>query len=282
MATTPVSPVTPPSVTRVTPKAISPIHGGEIGKIRSFLLDHEKLLIVIVFAVLCWWGYGKYAQIRLDHDNAALQQQKLVVAAQVQQNAALAVQAQKDAAQSAADKAALQALSDKVAAQNQQLTNANIALATALSKQQKTDAGLPIPDLVNRWAQLTPGTNFANAVTPGGNVEVTPSNALATVQQLEKIDPLTKELANETTEKTNDDQIITAQNKSILDLGTQVGTLNASLAGAFKLDTDHQKQCTDEKNVMKSEFRKSKRHWFYAGAVFGFIGRQVIKMETGW
>src|SRR5208337_621046 len=256
--------------------ATAPITGSTPGLIRTWLIDHEKLIIVVIAAILLWWGYGKYAQIRLDHDNAALQQQKLIVAAQVQQNAALAAQAQKDAAQAAADKAALQALSDKVAAQNQQLVAANTALATALTKQQHTDAGLPIPDLVNRWAQLAPGTNFASAVTPGGNVEVTPSNALATVQTLEQVPALKQELVNETTEKTNDDQIIVAQNKSILDLGTQVGTLNSSLTGAFKLDTDHQAQCVEQIKVVKDEARKSKRHWFVIGWVTGFLSRQAI------
>ncbi len=280
MATTPVSPVTPNGVT--PPKAISPIHGGEIGKIRSFLLDHEKLLIVVLVVILGWWGYGKYAQIRLDHDNAVLQQQKLITQAQVQANQQLAAQVQKDEAQAAADKAALQALTDKVQAQNQQLTNANIALATALSKQQKTDVGLPIPDLVNRWAQLAPGTNFANAVTPGGNVEVTPSNALATVQTLEQVPVLKTQLANETTEKQNDDQIIVNQNKNIFDLGTTIGDLHKQVDGKDKLIVDNNKQCTDEKNQMKSEFRKSKRRWFVVGYVAGFVSRQAIKSYLGF
>ncbi len=271
-----------PQTPSVTPKAISPIHGGEIGKIRSFLLDHERLLIILIVAIGLWWGYGKYADIRLQHDNAVLAQQKLITQAQVEQNAALQAQAQKDAAQAAADKAALQALSDKVAAQNQQLANANVALATALAGRQKADASLPVPDLVNRWAQLAPGTNFSGAIGAGNNVTVTPSNALATVQQLEKIPALTAELANETQQKANDDQIITQQNKNIFDLGTSIGTLNGVVAGKDKLIADNTKQCTDEKNVMKSEFRKSKRHWFVAGVVVGWVLRQGVKMETGW
>ena len=273
MATTPVVPA---------PKAISPIHGGEIGKIRSFLLDHEKLLIVIIVAITLWWGYGKYAQIRLDHDNAALQQQKLVVAAQVQQNAALAVQAQKDAVQAAADKAALQVVTDKVVAQNQQLTAANVALAAAVTKQQKVDAALPVPELVNRWAQLAPGTDFKGAIGAGDNVTVIPSNALATVQALEQIKPLKDSLTNETQKFDNDETLITSQNKSIFDLGTSIGTLNAAVAGKDKLIVDNTKQCTDEKNVMKDEFRKSKRRWFVIGYVAGFVSRQAIKSYLGF
>src|SRR5271166_2084458 len=276
MATNPVTP------NSVTPKAISPIHGGEIGKIRSFLLDHERLLIVVILAIVCWWGYGKYADIRANEADKALQAQKLVVAAQVQANQQLAAQVQKDEAQAAADKAALQALTDKVTAQNQQLAQANIALANTLAKQQKTDASLPVPDLVNRWAQLAPGTDFKDAIGAGNNVTVTPSNALATVQQLEKVPVLTTELANETVQKQNDDQIIVNQNKSIFDLGTTIGDLHNQVAGKDKLIADNTKQCTDEKNVMKAQFRKSKRRWFVVGYVAGFVSRQAIKSYLGF
>src|SRR5271170_2591865 len=240
----------------------SPTTGSTPGIIRTFLLDHERLIIVVVLAVGLWFGYGKYAQIRLDHDNAVLAQAKVVADAQATANAQLA-------AQVAADKASLQVLTDKLSAQNQQLTNANVALAAALSQRQKTDAALPVPDLVNRWAQLAPGTNFTGAVGSGNNVTVTPSNALATVQQLEKVPVLTQQLTNETTEKTNDDQLLASANKSIFDLNNQV-------AGATKLDTDHQAQCVEQIKVVKDEARKSKRKWFVIGYVAGFLSRQFI------
>lgn len=235
----------------------APVTGSTPGLIRTFLLDHERLLIVLVAAVVLWWGYGKYAQIRLEHDNSALQQAKITADAQVAANQQLAQQV-------ADDKAQLQVLTDKLTAQNQQLTAANIALATALTKQQKTDASLPVPDLVNRWAQLAPGTNFAGAVGSGNNVSVTPANALATVQQLEKVPVLTQELANEITQKQNDDQLLVSANKSIFDLNSQV-------TGAVKLDTDHQAQCAEQIKVVKDEARKSKRRWFIIGFISGLI-----------
>jgi len=143
------------------------------------------------------------------------------------------------------------------------------ALATALTKQQKTDAALPVPDLVNRWAQLVPGTNFAGAVTSGNNVTVTPSNALQTVQQLEKVPVLTQELANETTLKANDDLLIGQQNKNIFDL-------NASLTGAVKLDTDHQAQCVALVADVKAKAAKSKRRWFIIGYIAGFASHAFL------
>jgi hypothetical protein len=236
--------------------------GSTPGLIRSFLLDHERLIIIVIVVAGLWFGYGKYADIVAAHDNAALQQAKVVAAAQEQANAQLATQVQ-------ADKASLQALTDKVTAQNQQLVAANTALATALATRQKTDAALPVPALVDRWAQLAPGTNFTGAVTSGNNVQVTPSNALATVQQLEKVPVLTTELANETTLKTNDDLLIVQQNKNIFDLSGQVTGLNKQIV-------DNQTQCTDQIAVVKAEARKSKRRWFIIGYVAGFLTREFI------
>jgi multidrug efflux pump subunit AcrA (membrane-fusion protein) len=256
--------------------AISPIHGGEIGKIRSFLMDHEKLLIVVIAAVLIFAGYVKVTNIIAAHDKAQLQQAQIVANAQAAANAQLAQQAAVNAKQIEEDKAQLQVLSDKLTAQNQQLVNANTALATALTKQQKTDASLPVPALVDRWAQLAPGTNFTGAIGSGNNVEVTPSNALATVQQLERVPVLTTQLANETTEKTNDDQLIAQQNKNLFDLNGQVGTLNASIVGLNKQIVDNSAVCQDQIKVVKAEAAKSKRRWFIIGFVTGFISRQLL------
>src|SRR5277367_4127275 len=247
----------------------APTTGSTPGLIRTFLLDHERLIIIVIAALVIWLGYVKITNIIADHDAANLKAAQVVAQQQADQNAALAKQAQANAQQIADDKAQLQVLTDRLTAQNQQLVNANVALATALTKQQKTDAALPVPDLVNRWAQLAPGTNFTGAIGSGNNVSVTPSNALATVQQLEKVPVLTTQLANETTEKTNVDQLLASANKSIFDLNGQV-------AGATKLDTDHQAQCVEQIKVVKDEARKSKRRWFIIGYVSGFLSRQFI------
>jgi hypothetical protein len=99
---------------------------------------------------------------------------------------------------------------------------------------------------------------------------------------LEKVPVLTTELANETAQKQNDDQIIVNQNKSIFDLGTTIGDLHNQVAGKDLLIADNTKQCTDEKNVMKAQFRKSKRRWFVIGYVAGFVSRQAIKSYLGF
>jgi len=60
------------------------------------------------------------------------------------------------------------------------------------------------------------------------------------------------------------------------------GDLHNQVAGKDKLIVEDAKQCTDEKNVMKAQFRKSKRRWFVIGYVAGFVSRQAIKSYLGF
>ncbi len=241
----------------------SPITQSSPGLIRTFLLDHERLIIVLVLAVGLWFGVGKVQSIIADHDSAQLKAAQAVAAQQATQNAALAQQAQEDKAQ-------LQALTDKVTQQNAQLAQANATLASALSKQQHTDATLPPSELVQRWAQITP-TMPAGGVTvaPDNSIKVSQAGAVSTVQQLEKVQPLTDELANETTQKNNDDQIIASQGKNISDLSLQVTGLNKTIV-------DNSAVCQDQIKVVKAEAAKSKRRWFIIGYVAGFLSREFI------
>src|SRR5271157_2413281 len=243
--------------------ATSPTTGGEIGRIRSFLLDHERLLLALIVAVVIYIGYVKVTNVIADHDAAQLKQAQVVAAQQATQNAALAQQV-------SADKAQLQALTDKLTAQNQQLTNANVALATALSKQQHTDATLPPTELAQRWAQITPAMPAGGVTVSANNtLQVTQAGAVATVQQLEKEPVLEQELANETTQKNNDDTLLASSNKNITDLSLQVVGLNKQIV-------DNQAVCTDQIKLVKAEAAKSKRRWFIIGWVSGFLSRQFI------
>ncbi len=232
----------------------APTTGSTPGKIRTFLLDHERLIIVVFAAVLLWWGYGKYADIRAQHDNAVLQQAKITTDSQLKVTQAQAAQVQ-------ADEAQREALQAKLEAMNAQLVAANTQLATALATRQKTDAALPITDLAARWNILVPVAT--PTVTPTG-LSVSQTGAVATVQALEQVPVLQTQLSNEIQLKQNDDQLLTVDAKSIADLNTQV-------AGAFKLDTDHQAQCVAQINVVKAEAAKSKRRWGKFGFVIGVI-----------
>jgi Sec-independent protein translocase protein TatA len=263
MATTePTAPTTkvaePATMAATTLTATNP------GPIRTFLKDHETLIIVVIVAVLIWFSYGKIATIIADHDNRTLQAQKLVTDAQAKADAQLAAQVKQDAAN-------LAIVTAQKDAANAQLAQANATLSAALAARQKTDATLPLPDLAARWSVLVPGATLT-ATTSG--LSINPAGAVATVVQLEQVPVLQTQLKNETTAKQNDDQMLVAANKSITDL-------NAQVAGVTKLDTDHQNQCKDEKKILVDEARKSKRRWFIVGYVAGFLSRQAIKTYTG-
>lgn len=225
----------------------------------EFLKAHEKLIIVLVLAVAVFLGVGKVQDIMAAHDNSVLAQQKLITDAQVKQNAALAVQVQQDQAN-------LQALQTKLENQNAQLVQANSTLAAALANRQRTDASLPLPELGQRWNQLVP--NAAPLAVPNG-LQVSQAGAIATVSALEQIPVLQQQLSNETTQKQNDDAVITQQTTNIGDLTKQVGGLNLQIV-------DQTKQCTDQIAVVKAQAAKSKRRWFIIGYVAGFLSRQFL------
>jgi len=234
------------------------------GRIRTFLFDHEYLLMFILGVVLIWFVSGKVQDMIAAHDNANLQAQKLVTEAQVKANQQLAEQVQTDAEN-------LKALQVKFEAINAQLAQANSTLAAALANRQKTDAALPLPDLAIRWHEILPGAS--PTATPTG-VSLDSLGAHATVSALEQIQPLKDQLANETTMKNNDDALLTAANTSIFDLNKRVDGLNLLLV-------DNDKQCKLDIKVVKDAAAKSKRRWFIIGYVAGFISRQAIISYTG-
>ena len=93
----------------------------------KFIKAHETILGLVLAAAVIWGVSGKVENIMYHHDNAAESQAQIVATAQAQKDAALATQAAQQAEQ-------YKELSDKVAAQNAALEQANITLATALAK----------------------------------------------------------------------------------------------------------------------------------------------------
>jgi len=262
--------------------ATSPTTGSELGKIRAFLLDHERLLIVLVAAVVIYLGYVKVTNIIANHDNAQLQQQKLINEQQAAKNQAMLEQQQKDDVLRQQEEAAREAEAQKLQAQNQALVNANTALAAALSKQQKQDATLAPTELAARWQQLVPAAPPASVtVAADGNMQTTPAAAVATVQQLEQVPALTQQLANEKTQEANDQTMLASANAAIGNLNLSLTDRDKRIDGLNLTITGNQKQCEDEKKVIKDQARKSKRRWFIIGYVAGFVSRQVIKSYTG-
>jgi hypothetical protein len=237
----------------------------QLHPISTYLKQHEKLVLAAIAGLVLWVGIGHIEGIIAAHDSNTLAQAKVVAQAQAEKTAAIAAQVAQQAAQ-------YQALATKLDAQNAALVAANTQLATALAQRQKTDAGLPPSELANRWAVLVPQAK--PTVTATGIAVDTPS-AIATVQALESVPVLTAQVANQSKELSNAQALVTAEGDQVKTLNTEVGSLNLQLK-------DNQKVCDARVKVVTDAARKSKRRWLYAGMVLGFIGRQLIKSETGF
>jgi hypothetical protein len=225
---------------------------------------HERLLLVAVAGLVLWFGIGRVDSLIAAHDNANLTQVKVVAQSQADKTAALAAQVEQQSAQ-------YQALATKLDAQNAALVAANTQLATALAQQQRTDAGLPPSELAQRWNTLVPSAN----VTVSTNGETLPtSGAIATVQSLEQVPVLQKQLGNTQDELKSAQQLLGLSQNENTTLNSEVSSLNVQLK-------DNQTVCNQQIAVIKAEGRRSKRRWFAIGFVSGFITRQWIKTSTG-
>ena len=237
----------------------------QLHPISTYLKAHERLVIVSLLLLASWFVLGKVQSVIAAHDNANLQQAKVVAVAQAENTQALAAQANAQAAQ-------FKALAEKVQEQNSALVTANTELATALAKQQKVDASLPPTELANRWAALVP---VAKPVVTATGLAVDTPGAIATVQQLEIIPVQQETIKNTQQELSNAQSLVTAEGQQVVTLNAEVGSLGTQLG-------DNAKVCTAQIATVKAQAAKSKRRWFYAGVVVGFVGRQLIKAEMGW
>jgi hypothetical protein len=221
---------------------------------------HEKLVLALIAAGVLWFAIGKVDGIIAKHDDANLKQAQIVATAQEDKNAAIA-------AQVASDKAAFDALQAKLQAQDAALIQANVALATALTKQQKVDATLPPTDLAARWNTLVPN---AGVSVSNGQAVIPMTGAVATVQQLEIIPAQQEEITNDQTLIANGNALAVAQTK-------QVNDLTAEVTGLKLQSVDDAKVCQAQIAVVKADARKSKRRWFIAGFVAGIATRILGK-----
>ena len=217
---------------------------------------HEKLVLALVAGVVLFFAIGKIDGIIAKHDGANLKQAQVVAAAQEDKNAAIA-------AQVASDNAAFTALQAKLQAQDAALVQANVALSTALTKQQKVDVTLPPTDLAARWNALVPN---AGVLISNGQATLPSAGAVATVQQLELVPVQQQELANAQTLIENGNALAVAQTK-------QVNDLTAEVTGLKLQSVDDTKVCQAQIAVVKADARKSKRRWFAAGFVAGIATR---------
>jgi hypothetical protein len=228
--------------------------------VSAFVKNHEKLLAVVLAALLIWGVVGKVDSAISAHDSRVLAADKAATQAQADKNAVLAQANAAMAAQATAQAAA-------TAAANQQLEASNAALVSALAKQKATDAQLPPAELAARietLASLPP----ASVVPAQNGYAVTAPAAVAIAQHLEIVPVLQAQLANTIVEKTNDEKVI-ADDKKLVD------GLNQQITGLGLQIGDQTKQCKAQVADEIAKARKSKLKWFKAGVVVGFVAGVV-------
>jgi hypothetical protein len=225
----------------------------------KFIRAHETILALVLAAVVIFGVANRIESIEAKHDDTNLKTAQAVSIAQAQKDAVFA-------AQVTADKIAFTALQTKIDAQNAALIQANATLAAALTKQQKVDASLPLPELANRWTALVPSAK--PQATPTG-VMLDSVGATATVEQLEQVPVLTTELANEQTLVTNGNALAIAQTKQVTDLNSQVSGLQLQIV-------DNGRVCQEQIKVVKDAARKREKWYAIAGTIFGIILRGKV------
>ncbi len=238
----------------------------ELSKVSTYLKAHEKLIIIVLCLAVGVHFYSKIINAWAAHEqrvdiagNAAAQ-----TAVQVAQAQALAN------AKAAADYAALAA---QLAASNKALIAGQATRNATTKTQQATDKTLPPSDLAARWTtllRLNPPTVQPSAT----GFVITPDAAVATVVELENVPTLRADLQDEQSVAAN----YSTQINSLLGLNDG---LNKKIADDADVLAKQAKACTDDKNLLKAQARKSKFHWFLGGVVTGFLLRQAIRIPTG-
>ena len=251
-------PTQPPPVTEVTTT--------KHGKISTFLIAHERLIIILSLALLVFHGYLKTIDYLKSRDQAVNSKAQATLQAQVEANKQAADNTQQVVLQ-------YKDLVDKLVVSNAQIAAAQVQRAQVTQKQQAADKTLPPPELAARWNTLL---KMPTGVVPstGSTYAVTQDAAVQTVIQLETVPMLQADLAGEQV-------LVSNGQKQIEGLSTVNAAQITEIAGLGAQIQDQTKACTTQVNLVKAQARKSKIHWFEAGFVVGFVVRQALKFPVG-
>lgn len=238
----------------------------EVQKDLTWVQKHERLFLAVIAGFVLWFSIGRIDTLIANHDHANLQQAQVAAQVQQEKNDALAQQM----AQHDAD---VKALDEKIQARDEQLTQLQAQLVAALTKQQATDSAMTTPEIAQRWQQLVPDATVKPV--PAGGVSLTDAGAHATVAELEKVPVLTQQLSATNEALSNAQTLLTAE-------GQQVSDRDALITGLRAKAGDDAKVCAAQIATVKAEARRSKRRWFVAGYVAGWLSRQAVKTYTGF
>jgi len=249
--------------------------------IRTFLLAHERLLIVIVLVIAGWFVSGKVEGVIAAHDSKNLQ----AITLKANNDLAAANSAAATAAQSAAaaqeQAAQYKALAAETEARDAAYQQQIITLTASLTAQQKKDDSLSDPALAQRWASLLSLSPIAVTADPKGGLDVTDSASHQTVDALEQVPVLKSELSISNERLQDADSLLATSNAQVSTLNTEVGNLNTEVSGLRLTITDDAVKCTDQIKVQHDKDVKAARKrekWIaIVSTILGVVARAAIK-----
>ncbi len=219
-------------------------------EVSSYVKAHEKLLIIVLCIGAGIFAYQKAVTLIANHDQRASDLAHAALAAQHNTDVALATVNQQAAAQ-------YQQLAEQLAQSNAALTTAIAQRNATTTKQQTIDRQLPPDQLVSRWESLTNMPKGLLVPTAAG-VTATTAAAQETVGQLELIPQLDGDLRDTNSLLANEQKQFTSLASLNVGLNKQIDGLNIELV-------DQAKACTDDKNTLKANARKSKLKYLLLG-----------------
>lgn len=249
---TPVTPVNATATSTVLPKTTA---------VSTLIQNHHPIIKLVIIAVLIWFAISKAETMWSAHETKVYDAKNAALAAQVTQNAALAATTTADAAKEAQLVAQYQTLLHQ--------TTAQIAsLQAQLKKQQAADAAMTPGDLATHWNALIKSAAGVHPVL-GGGYTVDQDAAVTTTQALDSIPELNAEIANDGNVLAKSNTLIAGDEQEISDLDKQVMGLQAQ-------NSDEVTTCNAQVARVKSDdaivLHKSRKKWFIAGVITGFIG----------
>jgi hypothetical protein len=229
-----------------------------LSQTRSWLLQHERLIIVALVLSVAGFGLNKALDIQ-----AKMADNKVQVAEQQ-----LNQQKQTDAQLLQAAQNSLTNTNAIIAAKDQQINSLLAAVANrnqVLTVQQSTDKSLPPTQLASRWSQLIGNSGVQN--TQDG-FAITEDAAVTTVLQLEQLPVVQANL--------KDEETVVADKQNELDSAmTTINDGKSVVAGLQKELTDAKATGSAQLKACQVAARKSKFKWFGIGVVVGFIGGHI-------
>lgn len=249
---TPVTPATPTTPSKATTAVTTA---------SSVVATHHPLIMFIIVAVLAWGLAGKAEKLWAAHEQKVFDSKNAQLASQVQVNEAVA-----------ASNAALAQKNAELAAQYQALLAASqkqiAALIAQTKQQQAVDATLAPDALAARWDTLL---NEADQIHPisGGGYAVSQTAALATTQALETIPTLNAQIES-------DGELLSAQTGLLKGDDDQIAGLNTQVKGLQAQTVLDVATCNAQVSKVKADdavaLHKSRKKWFIAGVITGFVG----------